>query len=90
MWPSAKGCFAINLGNNLPIIKLVYQIFKPARYENHYTQNQHFQNHFLNQIDHSIDWQPIEQAIRRYYAQASDVVGRPAYPGLLLFKMDIF
>jgi len=42
---------------------------------------------FLNQIDHLIDWKPIEQAIRRHYAPASDVIGRPAYPGLLLFKM---
>ena len=42
---------------------------------------------FLNQIDHLIDWKPIEQEIRRHYAPVSDVVGRPAYPGLLLFKM---
>ena len=41
---------------------------------------------FLNQIDHLIDWQRIEQAIRRHYAPVFDVVGRPAYPGLLLFK----
>jgi IS5 family transposase len=31
-----------------------------------------------------IDWKPIEQEIRRHYALASDVVGWPAYPGLLL------
>lgn len=42
---------------------------------------------FLNQIDHLIDWKPVEQEIRRHYAPGSDVVGRPAYPGLLLFKM---
>ncbi len=41
----------------------------------------------LNQIDQLIDWQPIGQEIRRHYAPVSDVVGRPAYPGLLLFKM---
>lgn len=34
-----------------------------------------------------IDWKPLEQAIRRHYAPASDIIGRPAYPGLLLFKM---
>ncbi|WP_152976362.1 IS5 family transposase, partial [Methyloglobulus morosus] len=34
-----------------------------------------------------IDWKPIEQVIRRHYAPVSDVVGRPAYPGLLLSKM---
>lgn len=42
---------------------------------------------FLNQIDHLLDWKPMEQQMRRHYAPASDVVGRPAYPGLLLFKM---
>lgn len=42
---------------------------------------------FLNQIDQLVDWQPIEREIRRHYAPVSDVVGRPAYPGLLLFKM---
>ena len=42
---------------------------------------------FLNQMDHLIDWKPIEQAIRRHYAPASNGVGRPAYSGLLLFKV---
>ena len=42
---------------------------------------------FLNQIDQLIDWGPVDQEIRRHYAPVSDVVGRPAYPGLLLFKM---
>ena len=42
---------------------------------------------FLNQIDHLIDWKPIEKAINQHYSPKSDVIGRPAYPGLLLFKM---
>ncbi len=42
---------------------------------------------FLNQIDQWIDWTPIEKAIAPHYAPASDAEGRPAYPGLLLFKM---
>jgi transposase, IS5 family len=42
---------------------------------------------FLNQVDHLIEWKPIEQESRHHYAPASDVVGRPAYPGLLLFKI---
>src|SRR6187431_1668617 len=41
----------------------------------------------LNQIDQLIDWKPIEQAIAQHYAPTSDATGRPAYPGLLLFKM---
>jgi len=42
---------------------------------------------FLDQIDHLIDWMPIENAIDQYYVPASDVTGHPAYPGLLLFRM---
>lgn len=42
---------------------------------------------FLNQIDQLSDWTPTEKAIAQYYAPVSDVTGRPAYPGLLLFKM---
>lgn len=42
---------------------------------------------FLNQVDHLIDWKPIEKAINQHYSPKSDVTGRPAYPGLLLFKM---
>lgn len=42
---------------------------------------------FFNQINQLIDWESIEQAIAQHYAPTSDVTGRPAYPGLLLFKM---
>ena len=42
---------------------------------------------FLNQVDHLIDWKPIEKTINQHYSPKSDVTGRPAYPGLLLFKM---
>jgi transposase, IS5 family len=52
-------------------------------YVNHRTRK----SNFLNQIDHLIDWKAIEADIRQHYAPASDVTGRPAYPGLLLFKM---
>jgi len=42
---------------------------------------------FLKQIDQLIDWSSIEKAIAVHYAPLSDAAGRPAYPGLLLFKM---
>lgn len=42
---------------------------------------------FLKQIDQLIDWSAIEQAIAIHYAPISDAAGRPAYSGLLLFKM---
>ncbi len=41
----------------------------------------------LNQFDCLIDWTPIEKAIAEHYAPRSDAAGRPAYPGLLLFKI---
>ena len=52
-------------------------------YVNHRTRK----GNFLNQIDQLIDWAVIDQTIRQHYAPTSDVTGRPAYPGLLLFKM---
>jgi len=42
---------------------------------------------FLNQIDKLIDWDAIEKTIEQHYAPVTDATGRPAYPGLLLFKM---
>jgi hypothetical protein len=42
-------------------------------YVNHRTRK----GNFLSQIDQLIDWNPIEQEIRRHYAPVSDVVGRP-------------
>ena len=42
---------------------------------------------FLNQIDHLIDWASIEKSISQHYSPKSHVTGRPAYPGILLFKM---
>ena len=42
---------------------------------------------FLKQIDFLIDWDAITQEINQHYQPKTDVVGRPAYPGILLFKM---
>lgn len=42
---------------------------------------------FLKQIDQLIDWDSVEQAIAVHYSPISDAAGRPAYSGLLLFKM---
>ena len=55
----------------------------PDFYVTHRTRK----SNFLNQIDHLIEWAPIEKAINQYYAPSSDATGRPAFPGLLLFKM---
>jgi IS5 family transposase len=42
---------------------------------------------FLRQIDALINWEPIAALIALHYHPKSDVIGRPAYPGILLFKM---
>ena len=44
-------------------------------------------NHFLKQIDKLIDWDLMANEIQKHYRPRADVTGRPAYPGLLLFKM---
>ena len=52
-----------------------------------YVMHRTRKSNFLNQINQLIDWKPIDQNIRKYYNPEQDVTGRPAYPGLLLFKM---
>lgn len=42
---------------------------------------------FYNQIDMLIDWDKIEKVINRYYHKNKTIDGRPAYNGVLLFKM---
>ena len=44
-------------------------------------------DNFLKQMGVLIDWNVIALEINRHYHPKSDVVGRPAYPGILLFKM---
>jgi len=42
---------------------------------------------FLKQIDILIDWNALAKEINRHYHTKTDVVVRPAYSGILLFKM---
>lgn len=44
-------------------------------------------NQFFSQLDTLIDWRPITKIINKYYKKASSASGRPAYSGLLLFKI---
>jgi len=46
-----------------------------------------WKGNFLKQIDQLIDWSSIEKTIAVHYAAVCDAGGRPAYSGLLLFKM---
>ena len=44
-------------------------------------------SNFLKQLDLLINWDAISLEIQKYYTPKSDVIGRPAYLGILLFKM---
>ena len=44
-------------------------------------------NHPLLAMEKLIDWVALERVIRSHYSPVSDAAGRPAYSGLLLFKM---
>ncbi len=44
-------------------------------------------NQFFSQVDLLIDWKPVTKLINKYYKKKFSVAGRPAYSGLLLFKI---
>ena len=44
-------------------------------------------NHPLLAMEKLIDWVALDRVIYSHYAPVSDAAGRPAYSGLLLFKM---
>lgn len=46
-------------------------------------------NNFLSDINKLIDWKPIEAIIEKDYKKGKSAVGKPSYPGLLLFKMSL-
>lgn len=52
------------------------------------TQRQRkIKNQFFSQVDLLIDWKPVTKLINKYYKKKLSVAGRPAYSGLLLFKI---
>jgi len=44
-------------------------------------------NPFLDKINNIVDWDPIEKKINIAYSKGKRIDGRPAFPGLLLFKI---
>jgi len=44
---------------------------------------------FFNQINNLVDWRPITTLINRHYTKGMSATGKPAYHGLLLFKMSL-
>jgi IS5 family transposase len=52
-----------------------------------YVEKRIRKNTFFKQVDVLINWQEIDREIVKVYKRGSSVDGRPAYSGLLLFKM---
>lgn len=44
---------------------------------------------FFNQINSIIDWEKIDQLIKRHYNKGVSAVDRPSYSGLLLFNITL-
>lgn len=44
---------------------------------------------FFDSINEIIDWKNIERFINQHYKKGNRTDGRPAYPGLLLFKLNL-
>ena len=44
---------------------------------------------FFNQINKIVDWNKIEIIIKKYYNKGKSADGRPAYEGILLFKITL-
>ncbi|TDG34766.1 IS5 family transposase [Pedobacter changchengzhani] len=44
---------------------------------------------FFKQINLLIDWRPITNIINKHYTKGESITGKPAYSGLLLFKMSL-
>lgn len=44
---------------------------------------------FFNQINTLVDWRMMTNIINKYYTKGESAAGKPAYSGLLLFKMSL-
>ena len=42
---------------------------------------------FLDDVNHLIDWKPIEKVLRKKYRKVASADGRPAYPPVPMFKL---
>ena len=50
-------------------------------------EKRNLKNDFLREIDKIVDWKIIEDKINKSYSKGQRIDGRPAYPGILLFRM---
>jgi IS5 family transposase len=62
-------------------------IFTKEGFVDHFINLRPRKKSFLDNIDHMIDWKPIEKLLKKHYKKIKAADGRPAYPPLPLFKM---
>jgi IS5 family transposase len=66
---------------------MFYQKNYTMSFAGNYVEYRIRKNTFFKQINLLIDWSEIEKEITKVYKRGHSVDGRPAYSGLLLFKM---
>jgi IS5 family transposase len=66
---------------------MFYQNDFQMSFAGNYVERRIRKNTFFKQINLLIDWSEIENEIKKVYKRGHSVDGRPAYNGLLLFKM---
>jgi IS5 family transposase len=66
---------------------MFYQNDFQMSFAGNYVERRIRKNTFFKQINMLIDWTDIDKEIKKVYKRGHSVDGRPAYSGLLLFKM---
>jgi len=66
---------------------MFYQKNNQMSFAGNYVERRIGKNTFFSPINMLIDWREIEKEIKKVYKRGHRVDGRPAYSGLLLFKM---
>ena len=66
---------------------MFYQKNNQMSFAGNYVERRIRKNTFFKQINMLVDWSDIEKGIKKVYKRGHSVDGRPAYSGLLLFKM---
>jgi transposase, IS5 family len=61
--------------------------FTTKGFADYIIESRGYNNTFLEKIDILIDWKNIEKLINKKYKKTASADGRPAYPGLSMFKL---
>ena len=69
------------------LCRMFYKKNTQTGFADGYVERRIRKNTFFKQVNTLIDWSELEKEIRKVYKRGHSVDGRPAYSGLLLFKM---